>query len=125
MYFNSLQVLRGIAALAVVLYHLGVFEASIGGNPAGPFHYFDVHYSHGAWFFFTLSGFLMAYLVDSGYRRFLPRRLLRIYPTFLLAAVGTIVAKAVIFQTWPDGFPTLQALLLLPFGSGPQYPLGV
>jgi peptidoglycan/LPS O-acetylase OafA/YrhL len=125
MYYKSLQILRGFAALAVVLYHLGYYAEHLGLHPNGFFSHFGEHFSHGAWFFFVLSGFLMAFLIDTGYRNFLPRRLLRIYPTFLIAAVGITIARGMVFGSWSFGLNDLKALTLLPFGSSPTYPLGV
>jgi len=125
MYYKSLQILRGWAALTVVLYHLGFYANALGGQPNSFYRHFDEHYSQGAWFFFGLSGFLMAYLVDTGYRRFLLRRLLRIYPTFFVAAIGVTIAKGLVFHTWIFNISICKALLLLPFGTTPTYPLGV
>jgi len=125
MYFRSLQILRGFAALAVVLYHLGFYANAVGGQPNTFFSHFLQHNSHGARFFFVLSGFLMAYLIDTGYRQFLPRRMLRIYPTFLIAAIGVIIIKGFIFRTLFFNLAVFKAMLLLPFGNTPTYPLGV
>jgi peptidoglycan/LPS O-acetylase OafA/YrhL len=124
MYFKNLQVCRGWAAVSVVLYHLGFFASAMGGNHANFFKFFDERFSYGAWFFFSLSGFLMSYLIDTGYRWFLPRRMLRIYPTFLLIVAAIIFGKVVIFGQVSN--PGLwKALVLLPFGKAVQYPLGI
>jgi exopolysaccharide production protein ExoZ len=124
MYFKSLQVLRGWAALAVVLYHLGYYADTIGRNPDNFFRLFDVRFSYGGWFFFVVSGFLMTYLIDTGYRLFLPRRLLRIYPSFWLAVIAVTFAKVLIFGTVE--IPGLwKVMLLLPFGPSMTCPLGV
>lgn len=115
MYFRSLQVLRGLAAVAVVLYHTHAYMKTIGGNPDTFFRFFDEHFSRGALFFFSLSGFLMAYLIDSGSDRFLARRLVRIYPTYWAAAMGVILVKHAAFDAVNSpGF--VRALTLLPWG---------
>ena len=129
MYFRTLQVLRGLAALMVVLYHLQHYAGAIGENPQTWCRFFDVHFSYGAWFFFVLSGFLMAYLIDTGYEWFLPRRLLRIYPTYLLAVMLVVFAKAVVFDSVTSPY-LARAVSLLPFGARAggkaiAYPLGV
>lgn len=129
MYFKNLQVLRGLASIAVVLYHVRHYMGALGQNERTIFRIFDERFSYGAWFFFTLSGFLMAYLIDTGYQRFLPHRLLRIYPTFLLAVVAVIFGKVVIFGSVSNQH-LLKAMSLLPFGRGvgareTYFPLGI
>lgn len=89
------------------------------------FSHFLQHNSHGARFFFVLSGFLMAYLIDSGYREFFLRRMLRIYPTFLIAVIVVIVGRGIIFHSVGFNIAVVKAMLLLPFGTTPVYPLGV
>jgi hypothetical protein len=54
-------------SLSVMLSHMRFYVDRIGGNPDSVFRYFDRRYSYGAWFFFVLSGFLMAYLVAGWY----------------------------------------------------------
>jgi len=124
MYFRSLQVLRGLAAVAVVLYHVGEFTASICRAPDTPFRHFDVRFSMGAWFFFALSGFLMAYMLDTSCDRFLSRRLIRIYPTLWLAAAITLLGKVAIFGS-VENRGLVGAMTLLPRGGKVTYPLGV
>jgi len=124
MYFRSLQVFRGIAAVAVVLYHVKEYLQSLCDAPGTPFRVFDYKFGMGAWFFFSLSGFLMAYMIDSSRERFLSRRLARIYPTFWLAVCLTIIVKVALFGTVAN--PRLiEAASLLPFGGKPAYTLGV
>jgi exopolysaccharide production protein ExoZ len=52
MYFRSLQIMRGLAALAVVLYHVNAYLGIFCNAPSTPFRVFDVNFSHGVWFFF-------------------------------------------------------------------------
>ncbi|KAJ3058204.1 hypothetical protein HK102_010627 [Quaeritorhiza haematococci] len=78
----------------------------------------------GAWFFFALSGFLMAYMLDTSCDRFLSRRLVRIYPTLWLAAALTLLGKIAVFgQVENQGL--IGAMTLLPRGGKVTYPLGV
>jgi len=123
MYFKSLQVMRGLAALSVVFYHANCYLKMIGGKSDTFFRFFDEKFSYGAWFFFVLSGFMMAYLIDTAYPRFLIRRLARIYPSFWLAAAITILAKVLVFGSVKE--PKLLAgLTLLPVGAAhASYPL--
>lgn len=124
MYFRSLQVLRGWWALAVVLYHLGYYAASIGGDTDSFFLHFDVRFSYGGWFFFVLSGFLMSYLIDTGYRSFLARRLVRVFPSFWLTVIVVVFGKVLVFGSI-DTPGLWKAMLLAPLGPSVTYPLGV
>lgn len=121
--FEAIQVLRAIAAIAVVLFHVREYMKSVGGVDDSIFHVFTEIFSSGATLFFCISGFLMAHLVASQYRNFLPRRLLRIYPTFLIAVALTLALERWIFGALPRP-DLLQALSLLPFGPI-VYPLRI
>ena len=123
-YYPSLQMLRGLAALAVVLYHLGTYCAQtkffgIAGM-AVPFAFGHA----GVQFFFVLSGFIIArvHRADIGRPRrlggYLARRFLRIYPTYWLV-FGIVYAGALALGTASDTLPQngwllLKSLLLLP-----------
>ena len=89
-HYPTLQLLRGVAALGVLLYHLGTYAAQrkyfgIAGM-AVPFAFGHA----GVEFFFVLSGFIIArvHLKDVNQPQrlpaFLARRALRIYPTYWL-----------------------------------------
>jgi peptidoglycan/LPS O-acetylase OafA/YrhL len=84
--FASLDAIRGIAALFVVLYHLGEFGIAVAPNG-----YLAVD------FFFALSGFVIAHSYEERLnenltaRRFAKLRLIRLYPLF---AVGLVLATA-------------------------------
>jgi exopolysaccharide production protein ExoZ len=124
MYFRKLQVLRGLAALAVVLFHVHEYLLILSGKPDTYFRFFGVQFSMGAWFFFVLSGFLMSYLIDTGSDRFLIRRLVRIYPTYWLAVLAVIVLKLALFDSIAvPGF--VRALSLLPQDKPVGYALGI
>lgn len=113
-----LDVLRGLAALWVALYHFtqnGPFHA---GFPADqPLKTMGTHGWLGVYVFFVISGFILPWTMDrSGYRlrdygRFLWKRLLRLHPLYLLSvgamllpflfhAGGTMAAR-----TWADWWP--------------------
>jgi exopolysaccharide production protein ExoZ len=124
MYFRSLQVFRGIAAVAVVLFHVNCYLDSLYKAPDTAFRVFTVHFGLGAWFFFSLSGFLMAYMVDTSRDRFFRRRLLRIYPTFWLAVGLTLLAKVALFGGVSNR-RLFHAASLLPLGGKAVYPLSV
>ncbi|MEL5375097.1 acyltransferase [Serratia marcescens] len=87
----SIQLLRAIAALAVVLYHVGRksdFLAITNGN------YFEVG-KYGVDLFFIISGFIMAYITHGkkvNFITFMKKRFVRIIPIYW---VLTSVALAV------------------------------
>ncbi|QEH34678.1 Acyltransferase family protein [Aquisphaera giovannonii] len=114
-YFGSLQKLRAVAALCVVCFHTQCYLHLICGKSGTVFRVFDPRFRYGAWFFFALSGFLMAFLIDAGSGRFLVRRLARIYPSFWLAVASTIVLKVLLFGS--VSYPKLLVgMSLLPMG---------
>lgn len=73
--FNSIQALRGIAALFVVFSHLTFI--GIG--------------AFGVDIFFCISGFIMMYVTQKGSKHFLAKRLIRIVPLYYLITVFTFV----------------------------------
>lgn len=126
MYFRSLQILRGIAAIMVLLFHLQRVLPPGDGSTTTLFGLIPSEFSLGVSFFFALSGFLMAYLIDTGYNKFLLRRLLRIYPSFFLAVVLTLFFRLLLFgQAQTPGL--YRAISLLPLSTAQDiisYPLG-
>lgn len=83
--YAALDLMRGIAALAVVAFHVPIPEGATGLVPRG---YLAVD------LFFALSGFVLAFaygeeLARGGnVRRFMRARLIRLYPLYLLALVA-------------------------------------
>lgn len=119
MKFRSIQVLRGVAALLVVLHHIKGYV----GDDSILFSKLSPILGFGAVLFFSISGFLMAYLIDIGYKNFLFKRLLRIYPTFLLITILTIFFKVITFNVIAQP-ELLKAISLLPINVTPaNYPL--
>jgi peptidoglycan/LPS O-acetylase OafA/YrhL len=85
---RSIQDLRGIAALMVVLYHAGHYLALYRGDDA--LKGWDALGLYGVAIFFAISGFLMATLVRrAGPWLFLAHRIVRIYPALLIAVALT------------------------------------
>lgn len=112
--FHSLDVLRGVAAICVVLWHWQHFFAPL--NPLGApfeierqpfFRYLSFFYRHGftaVELFFCLSGFVFFWLYggaiaqrDMPFGRFAMLRLSRLYPlhlaTLLFVAAGQLVYR--------------------------------
>lgn len=76
----SLQILRGIAALMVVIYHVKGYTNIVGNYPDNLFNYIPQIFGLGAPLFFCISGYVMAMLIESSYPNFLYKRFMRIYP---------------------------------------------
>jgi exopolysaccharide production protein ExoZ len=123
MKFVNLQVLRGFSAISVVLFHLNVYSLVYPQHllNCNLYSMFGNIFSSTVFIFFGISGFLMATLIDTEYKNFLLMRLVRIYPTFWIAAMLTIIIKVIIFSLTPQ--PNLfTSLTLLPAGNI-NYPL--
>ena len=115
--FHTLDALRGVAAIVVLLFHAAFFFGL--APPAEGYLAVDL--------FFVMSGFIIAYRYDDDLRRglkvgdFLVLRLIRLYPLFLLGAVlGLLPALVAVAAGHADrvheglvaSFPL--ALLMLP-----------
>lgn len=114
------QCLRGLAALFVMLYHTGVYAQQMLGEP-GWAAAFDSRFGLvGVAIFFAVSGALMASLIHrTDPWQFLAHRIVRIYPTYLLAAaiVAPVIALAGGVKPVFHGL----SLLLVPLGQRPYY----
>ncbi|SDE09943.1 hypothetical protein SAMN04487996_103341 [Dyadobacter soli] len=121
---NSIQVLRGIAALYVTIYHLkdvmpadAAFRKEIdfiaGSGPAG------------VSLFFVISGFIMVHItrntVPSGRNifRFTAKRLIRIWPAYAVITLGYCLLHSRIASNpeWPSEL--LRSLLFIPLANTP------
>lgn len=97
-----IQVLRGFAAIAVLLYHTGIYTNIYLGNSFFSFEYGTL----GVDFFFTLSGFIITYihLKDIKERgsvtNFAGRRFIRVIPFYWLTLLAVIVLDPSIFPGW-------------------------
>jgi exopolysaccharide production protein ExoZ len=105
-YFDSLQILRALAAVSVVYYHVSI-------QP--------VFGSFGVDIFFVLSGFIMAMVVDKGQtlRDFVASRLIRILPlywilTTCLLAVA-LVKPSLLNSTTANLENYAKSLLFIPY----------
>lgn len=138
--YELLDGLRGVAALMVLCYH--IFE----GFASSPL---DQHFNHGYLavdFFFILSGFVIGYAYDDRWGRmrlgdFFRRRLIRLHPMVILAAVFGFAAFLVQGCTRWDGSAVeigwimaslVMTMLMLPVwpgspaevrGNGEMFPL--
>ena len=82
-YRKDIQILRGVAVLLVVFYHLGLMNFRSG------FLGVDV--------FFVISGFLMAVMYDYNDKKsFIKKRALRLLPAYYVTIIFTITKFLVI-----------------------------
>lgn len=121
---DSIQVLRGIAALYVTIYHLKdvmpegapfrkEFEFIFGSGPAG------------VSLFFVISGFIMVFItrntVLSGRNilRFIAKRLIRIWPAYAVITLGYCLLHSRLTPNpgWPSDL--LRSLLFVPLSDTP------
>jgi peptidoglycan/LPS O-acetylase OafA/YrhL len=95
--YLSIQILRALAAMLVVLMHLQVFYGDsmkyLGGREPymSRFFYFKVFGGCGVQIFFVISGFIMAFLKEKGESSnladFILRRLTRIVPLYWIVTL--------------------------------------
>lgn len=128
----SLQIGRGLAALAVVLHHCAAFVPP--AYPAFPewlHHLLHLGY-FGVDYFFVLSGFIIAYVTHNTSadgttaKRYALSRLLRIYAPYYPIALGLLLAFALLPQissSARDHYSLWGSLTLLPSDLRPA--LGV
>jgi exopolysaccharide production protein ExoZ len=119
----SIQCLRGLAALSVALYHASVYSGRHFGESSWS-SAFDGRFGLvGVAVFFALSGMLMADIIEqTNPWRFLAHRIVRIYPTYLLAVL-IFAPIAAFLGGYGLSFHGL-SLLLAPVGHRGYY-LGV
>lgn len=109
---DLLLIIRGLAAIAVVVWHAGGYQADMP--------LFNIPGRTAVWVFFGISGYVIAYgflhkryaLTGAGLRHFYLNRFLRIYPLFLLLSLlgwFTIWATA---GTSPIGWADVPSQLL-------------
>lgn len=126
---QSLQVFRGLAALAVVAHHATLStEAFVGALPERLATWLNLGFL-GVDFFFVLSGFIIMYAhmddaqTPAALKRYAFKRLTRIYPAYLPVGVGMVILYAAMpgFSAAGDGrdFSLLGSLLLVPTDGPP------
>lgn len=92
---DSLQVLRALAALAVVLFHCDWTGIA----------------SFGVELFFVLSGFIICHAAALDSRQFLAKRLARVVPLYWSATLGIFAIATVLPQLVPSTQPTVANLV--------------
>lgn len=121
---HSLQALRGIAALSVLIYHVKPYSARAGFTDGNIASHLSEFLGYGAMLFFAISGFIMSYLIDTNYKNFMFRRVLRIFPAFWIAVAMIILIKLLFFGSVEQP-EFLQKISLLPLNVRTEYPLNI
>jgi exopolysaccharide production protein ExoZ len=115
---SNLQVLRGLAALAVVFYHTAF---TFNGGVHTDFQAVSA--------FFVVSGFIMTYITREDASQFLQQRLIRIVPLYWLCTLAAIAPSMLkgSGRLWEDSSfgNIVNSLLFIPYrdGAGDIHPL--
>lgn len=110
--FESVQSLRGIAALFVLMQHICFIERG----------------SFGVDIFFLISGFIIMYVTEKDVEHFIIKRVIRIIPLYyamtLISYAALLVAPGLFDQTVASPVYLVKSLLFIPFSlSGVTQPL--
>ena len=146
--YDFLDGIRGLAAIAVMLFHFEVFDVVhvmedtmrlMSGPKAGPAPW---HWLGGGWIavdlFFVLSGFVIAHsysgkiIEGMSFRAFAKARLLRLAPVYCLGLLFGLVAAILTLKFGPESlvkpFHVLTAvvfgLFVLPYVNRYSWPMG-
>ena len=117
---DSLQVLRAIAAFAVLVFHLGEgLKIDFGLYEANPF----ALGANGVDMFFVISGFIICYASMGTVSpiEFLKKRIFRIVPLYYLLTFGVfviaLVAPSLLSSTEANGWHLLKSLVFVPYAN--------
>lgn len=118
----SIQILRGVAALLVVLYHILMTEDKFSGSNKLLPDFFEIGKT-GVDLFFVISGFILAVITydtwGSGNSfKFILKRFSRIYPTYwfylLIALSVYLVQPRLVYSSQHSEFNFFTSLFLIP-----------
>ncbi len=105
-HFNSIQALRAIAALFVILEHVRFLNCGAFGV--------DI--------FFCISGFMIMFSTHTNTRHFITKRFIRILPLYYIMTFGTflllLLFPSMFEQTKANPYFLLKSLLFIPFDIG-------
>lgn len=110
--FDSIQAMRGLAALSVIFHHI----------------YFIENGSFGVDLFFCISGFIMMYVTHISTEKFMIKRLIRIVPLYysitFATFAGILIYPSLFDKTIADPVYLLKSCLFLtPLFGGPEQPV--
>ncbi len=106
-HFNCIQALRGFTALFVALEHVRFLNCGAFGV--------DI--------FFIISGFMAMFATHEDTKHFIKKRLIRIYPLYALATLGTffllLIAPGLFHLSEPNPIYLVKSLCFIPFEISP------
>ena len=104
-YFDELDSLRGIFIMGIVIYHIRDAFNGVFSEILDPIYKYGGYF--GNYFFFMLSGFLIAFsykqIVREGrisFSGFLARRLIKIYPLYILSTIVQLCLMILLSGTY-------------------------
>jgi peptidoglycan/LPS O-acetylase OafA/YrhL len=104
---ESIQMLRAVAAIAVVMHHTPL----LGHNG-----------SWGVDLFFVISGFIMCYVTEASGQHFFTKRIIRVLPLYWMGTIGVfsiaLFAPKLLQNTSAYPMDLLKSLLFIPFQKG-------
>jgi exopolysaccharide production protein ExoZ len=110
---KGIQLLRAIAALAVVYLHYGFHLQNIG--------------EFGVDIFFVISGFIIAYMVNKSTQGFLLKRLVRVSPLYFIGTLFVILLHAIKPEWFRSAIVNSEAIiksfLYIPYTIGKSGPI--
>jgi peptidoglycan/LPS O-acetylase OafA/YrhL len=125
---EGLQILRGFAAVSVMLYHCSHYVQEKFESVARQswISEIDQRFSWGVQLFFVLSGFVMWRLITTNTTpvRFISGRLIRIYPPYFICVLLMVACKILLIGSSGFQFSHIISMSLLPIGPR-SYPIGV
>lgn len=123
--FDSIQALRGVCAVFVILAHIRFVTS--GGSAVNRFFYISGGLAVNI--FLCISGFVIMFSTHRDSSHFLMKRLIRLLPLYYLMTLGTyavmLLFPKLFEQSRPDPVFLIKSLLFLPFdiGGGAVQPL--
>ncbi len=103
--FDSIQMLRGIAAFSVILHHIAFINRGAFGV--------DI--------FFCISGFIMMYITEISKEHFLAKRIIRLVPLYYVITIvtfmGIILMPNLFERTTADIMSLVRSFLFIPYDS--------
>lgn len=123
--FEGIQVLRFLAAFAVVIGHAFIFTSQKFPISADTVEFVGWAGGWSVALFFCISGFVITHGAQNlSALHFLAHRIVRIYPAYWLAVVSVCILKFAVFRGLPMAELSLTSATLLPAGER-SYPLWI
>ena len=125
--YLSLQVLRALAAVAVVIYHAQGLCHKYASGPSKTEAVLGEFGSHGVDLFFVLSGFVILYTIhktNSSAAGFLVRRVLRIVPLYWVLTLAMLIFVLLLYpHNMLDPWPVFESLSFAAYSFHTRPPL--